>query len=66
MAHDRDEAAVNKAERPAATIPIRVDPDVHAELVRLQQEHRAAHGGTISYSEILRRRLLADRKPAQP
>ena len=50
---------------PAATEPIRVAPDVKAELVRRQQEWTKVHGpGRISLSDVIRL-ALADR-PVKP
>ena len=48
-----------------ATALIRVQAPVYDELVRIQQEFTAEHGGRITLSQVIER-LLADRKPVQP
>ena len=48
------------------TALIRVTRDVYEELVELQQEFTAEHGGKITLSQVIRDRLLADRKPVRP
>lgn len=52
-------------EAEAATVPIRVTPSVHAELVALQRQFWEETRGKISLSDVIRERLETARKAVE-